>query len=219
MIIFDNLPHAIAELNNHAFPPPPTLAFVTPSNPNLLTVNDVVISSVGSNIFRALQTFNGIQPSIVYRAWANAQFNHIINIMQNCNTPIQYANEIHFLTNDLLNYWQINTGGKLTFGPASKMINLLVKFIQQSPIFNIPGIIHFQHVPFDEFTIKPFRNIINELTDVNYKITIPTNPTMSSINTKEIYDIFTSAITNLYTLIPGAPPKIYYDYWAWDNNH
>ena len=43
------------------------------------------------------------------------------------------------------------------------------------------------HIPFDQYTLRPLRNIINDLTDIDYKINIPQNATMKFVNTKELY--------------------------------
>lgn len=65
------------------------------------------------------------------------------------------------------------------------MINLLIKTTQQSLDYRLSDKIKYQQVPFDSFSLKPLRFIINELTGLKYKINIPVNVSMGFINTPQ----------------------------------
>lgn len=73
------------------------------------------------------------------------------------------------------------------------------------------------HIPFDYFTLLPLKNIINDISNETFKITIPKNPSMAYITNKELYVIFTNSLFNLCKKAKIKP--IIYDYWAWNNTH
>ena len=105
----------------------------------------------------------------------------------------------------------------LQYGPAIKMINLLIKWIQESEEFRQIEKLKFQQVPFDSFSLKPLRLIINELTKINFKISIPTNASMGFINTPQLYSILMDSVYELSKLAAISP--IVYDYWCWEDKH
>lgn len=212
MHIFDSVEDAINRLSNHA------QNFQFPIRNELKTKRDIIKYSVGQNIFRALGIDNH-KPSEVYRNWASINFESLHSQLANCQNQDDYDQIIRSFSDSLLIDWTNATNSKLIYGPASKIVNLLIKAIQETDQFKIKTIIPFQHVPWDSYTLRPLRNIINELTTTNYRINIPTSAAMSFVNTPELYDALQKAIFKLYRMIEGQPPTICFDYFAWNNNH
>lgn len=89
--------------------------------------------------------------------------------------------------------------------------------VNESKYYKTENICCLLHVPFDEYSLKPLCNIINDLTNVSYKITIPNSPSMKYIINKEHYDEIQSAVFNLCETV-GIEPIIY-DYWSWNDTH
>ena len=211
MHIFENIDDAILRLTNHS------KNFHFPTRQNLITSNDIIKFSVQQNIFRALGLDNH-KPSDVYRNWATANFENLHTQLTSCQNENEFDLIIKTHTDSFLNSWWTTTSKKLVYGPASKIVNLLIKAIQESNQYKVDSIIRFQHVPWDSYTLRPLRKIINELADTNYYINIPTTAAMSYVNSTELYDVFEKAIFKLYDMLPGQPPTIYFDYFAWNDN-
>ena len=212
MHIFESIDDALIRLLNHS----KNFEFLT--RKNLGTPNDIIQFSVQRNIFRALGLDNN-KPSEVYRSWATANFDALHSRLINCPNQNEFDKIIKSFSDSLLNGWTTATNEKLVYGPASKIVNLLIKAIQESNQFKVKSIIPFQHVPWDSYTLRPLRNIINDLTTTNYYINIPTNAAMSFVNTTELYDTLQKSIFKLYSMLEGQPPAIYFDYFAWNDNH
>ena len=212
MHIFDSIEDAINRLSDNA------QDFQFPTRNNLKTKRDIINYSVDQTIFRALGVDNH-KPSVVYRNWASINFESLHFQLNNCQNQGDYDQIIKTFTDSLLIGWTNATNSKLIYGPASKIVNLLIKEIQETDQFMIKTIIPFQHVPWDSYTLRPLRNIINELTIINYRINIPTSAAMSFVNSPELYDALQKAIFKLYSMIEGQPPTICFDYFAWNDNH
>jgi len=136
------------------------------------------------------------------------------------NSQDDYYKFIQKYGDSLLQRWAEETlkpDNYLLYGPALKMINLLIKWIQVSDELRQIDKIKFRQIPFDSFSLKPIRLIINELINTNYKISIPTNVTMGFINTPQLYSILMDSIYKLSKLSKISP--IVYDYWCWEDKH
>jgi hypothetical protein len=144
--VFQNVDDAFLRLSVHS------QNFVYPSRVDLETKEDIINKSIMQNIFRALRLQNA-RPSIVYQNWATENFDMLHNSVSNCHNQNSYNHAIEQLTNSLLQYWVDTTDQKLVYGPASKIVNLLVKTIQESNQYRINHIIPFQHVPWDSYTL------------------------------------------------------------------
>lgn len=212
MHIFENIDDATKRLAIHS------KKFKIPIRPHLQSEIDIVKNSVGQNIFRALGLENH-KPSEIYRKWAYMNFKRLHKQLKNSDTELKYSRVIETYTDSFLNSWTKECNDKLVYGPASKIVNLLIKTIQESSIFRIESIIPFQHIPWDSYTLRPLRNIIDELSNSKFRINIPTSATMSYVTTYELYDILQKSIFSLYHKIPKNPPAIYFDYFAWNDNH
>jgi hypothetical protein len=212
MHIFESIDEAILKLTNHS------QNFQFPTRKSLITPNEIIKFSVQQNIFRALGLDNH-KPSDVYRNWATANFENLHTQLRNCQNVNEYGSLIKSYTDSFLISWRTTTNEKLVYGPASKIVNLLIKAIQESNQYKVDNIIKFQHIPWDSYTLRPLRNIINLLTDTDYYINIPTTASMSFVNSTELYGILQKAIFDLYERLPGRPPAIYFDYFAWNDNH
>lgn len=179
---------------------------------------EIVKESVGSNILRAFHKID--KPSEVYREWANMNFNKIIDKLYSIKTISEYDKLIYRLNNSLLNHWYYDKrtcNNKLIYGPSIKMINLLFKTILEEHKYFKKIFIPFLHVPFDKYSLTPLINIINQLTEINFNINIPTHATMKYVNTKELYEILLKAIRKLSNISKIDP--IVFDYWCWNDKH
>ena len=184
----------------------------------------IIKTSVSGNVFRAFagtyQSF-GIRPFEIYRSWAKENFGSITNTISKINKISEYDNFIYGLNDSLLNHWREKTNNsnhKLGYGPSIKMINLLIKTIMEEENYYKPKLIPFLHVPFDQYSLTPLINIINDLTGINYRINILKSVTMQFVNTKELYEILLKAIRKLLSDSQDIHPIIY-DYWSWNDKH
>ena len=184
-----------------------------------LSKEDIIKESVSSNIFRAFHhLLKG--PSIIYRTWAQNNFDEILKSLNIIQTEEKYNQKLFEWIYSFIDYWdsQINCSSeRIIFGPASKMVNLLIKMINESNLLRNPEIIKFMNVPFDKYTLKPLIDIINNLTDIKYKVDIPKNPTMKFINSPNLYLIIQKAIFKLCNKANIYP--IIFDYWCWNEKH
>lgn len=181
--------------------------------------SEIVTKSVASNIFRAFQNLD-TSPSVIYRNWANENFDSILKDFKIVNSQKEYYNFLQKYSDSLILRWAevtSNPNSYLVYGPALKMINLLIKWIQESEKFKQPDKLKYQQIPFDSFSLQPIRLIINELTGVNYKISIPPNASMGFINTPQLYSLLMDSVYKLCSLSQIDP--IVYDYWAWEDKH
>ena len=179
----------------------------------------IIYESVGSNIFRAFPKLND-RPSQIYRVWASESFDSILSDFENVNSKEDYYSFAFKYADSLIKRWASTTlkpDNYLMYGPALKMINLFIKTTQQSFDFQKEEKTKYQQVPFDSFSLIPLRLIINDLTGLDFKISIPNNATMGFINTKQIYRIIMDAV---YGLCQKANiPPIVYDFWCWEDKH
>ncbi len=125
MHIFDELEDATQRLTNHS------QNFQIPIRENLQNPDDIIRFSVGQNIFRALRLDNH-RPSEVYRTWATENFESLHTELANCQNQVEFDTIIESFTDSFLIRWSARTNQKLVYGPASKIVNLLVKSIQES---------------------------------------------------------------------------------------
>ena len=136
------------------------------------------------------------------------------------NSKADYYKFTHKYCDSLICRWAEVTGKPnkyIIYGPAMKMINLLIKWIQEARKYCQHDKLMFQQVPFDSFSLIPVRLIINELTGVKYRISIPNNASMGFINTPQLYSLLMDSIYELCRLSSIQP--IVYDYWAWEDKH
>lgn len=183
-----------------------------------MSKEEVVRKSISSNIFRAFHKLNK-KPSEIYREWATKNIDLIINKLNNTQTKEEYDKNLFGWINSFINHWesQTNEENKIIFGPASKMVNLLIKTLNESKIITNDRLMQFFHVPFDLYSLKPLINIIDKISDVSYKIDIPKNPTMKFITTPDIYWIIQNSVFKLCKNANISP--ILYDYWCWNEKH
>jgi len=184
-----------------------------------MSKKQIVIKSVSSNIFRAFHNLSK-RPSLIYREWASENIDEIIQKLDSITNKEDYNKHLFKWIYSFIEYWnsQITIpDDRIIFGPASKMINVLIKMLNESTYLNNEKMIPFFNVPFDKFTLKPLINIINHLSDVKYRIDIPKNPTMKYISNPELYWIIQNAVFKLCGKA-GINP-ILYDYWCWNEKH
>lgn len=215
IIVFNDIQQAVTILKKY-----PYVYFKEKYDlPGQLQKDEIIKRSVGSNIFRAFHNLKHT-PSSIYRAWAHKNFTSILEALNNCKSQNEYDRYILKWTNSFITYWNItvtNNQQRIPYGPAIKITNLLVKVISENKVLTNQQILRFMHIPFDEFTLKPIRIIINELTDINFRVDVPKNPTMKLITNYELYNIFRKSLFDLCDRARIYP--ICYDYWCWNERH
>jgi len=107
---------------------------------------------------------------------------------------------------------------KLPYGPATKMVNLLVKamyFHGQISLISLPK---WYNVPFDSYTLVPLIKIIDQLLP-EHLFAIPMNQqmTMNYVLCEEQYRNLQQAIRALCAGAGRTP--LDYELWAWDSRH
>ncbi len=186
---------------------------------SMTSKEEIIRKSVSSSVFRAFHN-RSKKPSVIYREWASKNIDLIISELNVVSTKEEFDKILHNYINSFIENWNLelsNTSEKIIYGPASKMINLLFKTLNESNLIKNNKIQTFLHVPFDEFSLKPLISIINNLTDVKYSISIPKNPTMKYISNPQLYGIIQDAVFKLCKESTIDP--IIYDYWCWNEKH
>ena len=179
--------------------------------------NEIAGKLIYGNIARA---FPGIRPVDLTGRWGLETVESLLNDLHSTKSQNDFDVLIHRYANSLINFWDnaIQAPSKrIGWGPASKITNLFVKALYESEHIRNAEIFQFMHVPFDQYTIQPLRNIINALTLVRYGINIPVIPTMKFVNTPMLYDILQGAVRKL--CIDAETLPIVYEYLCWDEQH
>jgi len=180
----------------------------------------IIEKSVQGNIFRAFHHFDQ-EPKKIYRGWANKNIDPIVSKLEKIETKKEFDTQLFEWIDSFINYWDCEVEKqkhqRIIYGQASKMVNLLLKMLNESTYMTNNKIQGFLHVPFDQYTLTPLIKIINYLTDVNYKIRIPKNVSMSYISDPELYKIVQNAVFKLCKQSDIDP--ILYDYWCWNEKH
>jgi len=210
IIVFDDLNSAVKELKKFNKQFKPVI--------NSKDRNQIIKTLVGSNIFRSFRNMIN-KPSVLYRTWADKNFDNIIKNISKINTQKEYDKYLYSITDDFIFYWKNNVveNNRIIYGPAIKMVNLLLKTIIESKEYRIENSMPFLHVPYDRYSLKPLKNIINQLTDVDYNISIPSSVTMKYVTTPQLYSVITNAVFRLSEVANMYP--IVYDYWSWNDKH
>ncbi len=215
IVIFDNIQHAINILEKYSY----SYFESKYKFPVQMDKDDIIRNSVTKNIFRAFHNLDP-PPSSIYRSWATQNYDSIVSSLNTCATQDDFDDHVFKWTDDFIDHWHRsvdNSQKRILYGPAIKIVNLFIKTISESSALSNKSVIKFMHIPFDEYSLKPVRNIINDLTDVKFRIEIPKSPTMKLITTHELYNIFRRALSNLARQANIYP--ICYDYWCWNERH
>ena len=188
-----------------------------PPRPTGLEKKQIIDHSVSGNIFRVFPT-KDMAPSSCYRAWADTAFDPLKQAIEQVNTIQEYDETIQQFALQLARYWEVNRGIKLPYGPATKMINLLVKLMHLNNDITLPTLPHFSNVPFDSFTLVPLINIIDELLqDRPYGIAMNQQMTMNYVTSQSLYAELQEAVRTLCARVHKTP--LDYELWAWDRRH
>lgn len=116
---------------------------------------------------------------------------------------------------DLLRAWHESVsrrGGKLSFGAALKIVDMLFMAIDGSKSCRYDRVQRFLHVPLDACTLKPLRLIVDELLDIDCAIEIPAKIPSGFVATEEHYVLLQRAISVLSNRARIAP--ILYAHWC-----
>ncbi len=143
--------------------------------------------------------------------------------MNKSKTQDAYDKKLFYWVSTLRKEWFERSGGRLDFGRAAKLVNLLARDIAESinpdtRKFYVSNrkVKKFLHVPFDSFSLRPLRKIIHHLADDKI-LPIPSNATMKYVGTKRQYIALQKAVRKLCKKAKKAP--ILYEHWSWARTH
>jgi hypothetical protein len=176
------------------------------------TIDDVVITGVAGNTFRAFRKLP-VQPSTTFRDWAKNYIQDTFTTLSQISNNTEYSKYIDQATLSLCDKWRELTNSEMGYGRGAKLFNLVLKkfaCLQSLSSEQKNKLISLQHIPLDSYTIIGLRLIAPELS-------IPKNATMKFIETHEQYILFQEKITAIAN--KANVPPIYYDILAWDMGH
>jgi hypothetical protein len=183
---------------------------------------DEIVHSTQGNTFRAFRNV-GYPPSKIFRHWAYRYFNKIANDMDGAKTQKEFDKRLIYWVSALQKQWQSKSKKNIDFGRAAKLVNLFVRDIWES-IDPVTGKFYvknrkvqkFLHVPFDSFSLRPLRKIIQDLTSEKIE-NIPSNASMKYVESRKQYMILQEAVRQLCKKAKTDP--IIYEYWSWNRTH
>lgn len=178
--------------------------------------DEIVDKSVEGNIFRV---FGGLDdPSACYRTWARGIYPRLQSAVASCLSQNQYDRMIQRFAGQLAIVWKDQLQRKLPYGPATKMINLLVKTMFLNDKLLLPDLPKWYNVPFDSFTLVPLVLIIDDLLpDHPYAVPMNKQMTMNYVIQEGQYRDLQQAIRTLCRGTGRSP--LDYELWAWDSRH
>ena len=181
-------------------------------------LTDLVQGSVGANTFRG---FAGVQPSRIFRPWAEQTFSGTaLAELLGIQRQTDYDEWIERLATSLENRWKAEAPQEIKYGPKYKLVNLLLKALCESAI--IPDdawqkLVWLIHVPLDRYVLLSIRSCGQQFSTYARIGSVPKNPSMNFIKNSEEYRAFQQGIRELADRA-GVPP-ITLDYVAWNDAH
>ena len=183
----------------------------------LFDAERIVDKSVEGNIFR---TFGGLpeKPSYCYRHWGRSIYSRLRAALESAQSQQDYNSVVQDFAGQLAVAWRDTMNSKLPYGPATKMINLLIKTMFLTDQIELRSLPQWYNVPFDSFTLVPLISIIDELLS-GYSFGIPMNRymTMNYVICEEQYHHLQQAVRVLCVGTTRTP--LDYELWAWDSQH
>lgn len=176
----------------------------------------IVKKSVEGNIFRV---FGGLdEPSLCFRDWGNSIYHRLQSNIASCSSQQQYDRIIQSYSLRLASAWEANLHVKLPYGPATKMVNLLIKAMYLHGQIALRQLPRWYNVPFDSFTLVPLIQIIDQLLpDRPFAIPMNHQMTMNYVLCEEQYRDLQNAVRKLCKGTGRTP--LDYEIWAWDSRH
>jgi len=177
----------------------------------------IIRKSVEQNIFR---TFGGMPqpPSVCFRSWAAGSYARLLRQLQEVTSQEDYDTVIQTHARTLGDHWRREQQAKIGYGPATKMINLLVKAMFLNGALRLLSFATWYNIPFDSFTLRPLVELIDDLLP-NLDFTIPMHGqmTMNYVICEEQYHQLQLAVC---TLCDGTGKTPFdYELLAWDSRH
>lgn len=182
-------------------------------------VKDIVEASAWDNIHKDFRRSDA-KISKAFHGWAKSNYADLRNALQKIGNQAEYDEAILQFTHRFIDDWAEkcdHPSKRIGFGPAVKMINLLVKTMQRHKTERINGLEAYMHVPLDWFTLAPMCFIVNDLVDVKYALPITENSTAEFVVNVDLYLLLQSAMRKLAN--QANCPPIVYDYMCWDGQH
>ena len=185
------------------------------------SLRQIVDSAVGSNTYRGITGFDP-GPKHVFTGWASRQLNnpnfqqHIVAILGQADFDVW----LESFADDLRQYWPSTqrTRKKIEYGQSRKLTNLLMKaFVLWDELDDRPRLqlISYLHSPLDEYVLKGIKECSAEFS--HYPVTIPDNPTMSSVRNSVMYNNIQFILREIAAKAGLAP--IHLDIFFWNLNH
>jgi|GEM_PF-2152495 len=177
----------------------------------------IIQRSVEKNIFRTFAHMDE-PPSDCYRAWATRIYPRLLRRLEKVRSQRTYDRVIQAYALQLALHWQQVQGEKMEYGPATKIINLLVKMMFLYQDLHLPSLPTWYNVPFDSYTLQPLKEIINDLlSEAPFGMPMNGQMTMNYVVCAEQYDQIQGAIRELCGGTRKTP--LDFELWAWNSRH
>jgi hypothetical protein len=178
-----------------------------------MSPGEIIRYNFDSTIYRA---FHYEEPTQQYRSWKWYLTPELLDHkLLSVNNPKEYDNLLFEVAQSLVDGWRpINTKSqpsKMTIGVALKITNLLMKHLTFSRFDWDSPRVSWLHVPWDSFTLKPFRLIFQG------NPIIPSYPSQGFVKTLPQYLEMHSQISEVADI--AKVPRITYEFMAWDGSH
>jgi len=174
---------------------------------------EIIRFNFGNTIYRA---FHYEEPTKQYPLWKWYSSPETLDQrLLNISSPEEYDKFLFEIAQSLVKGWRpFNLRGqpsKMTIGVALKITNLLMKHLMFSHFDWDSPRISWLHVPWDSFTLKPFRLIFMG------NPRIPSYPGQGFVKDIPQYLELHSRISEVTQI--AKVPRITYEFLAWDGSH
>jgi len=181
----------------------------------MLENKEIARRCVSSSIYRSFRNYpKNNSPSVIFRNWAEENIEKLKLEIEKSNKQVDYDSIIKAYGKALIKDWKNKSNGKkIGYGPALKMLNLLIKKMHEGEKIDTKYEKYF-NVPIDSYILVPLAPIIDDLSNCLYSINITKNATMGMISCEEIYDQVQIVLRKIAEKAKISP--IIIDYYCWD---
>jgi hypothetical protein len=160
------------------------------------------------------------KPSVIFRDWAFSRLSpDDLDRLQAVERQDAFDEILDNLRLDLTAYWRDEGGQPLQFGASRKLTDLLMKAVARwtgLPAEVRQRLVHFLHVPLDQFVLAAIRNCVGA-PHSGHPLRIPRNATMRFVDNQELYDRIQAVMREVAD--EATVPPICIDLLAWNLAH
>lgn len=174
---------------------------------------EIIYFNFGNTIYRA---FHYEEPTKQYLFWKwYLKPELLAQRLLNVSTPKEYDQLLLEVAQSMVVGWRPNNlrgkPSKMTIGVSLKITNLLMKHLTFSHFDWDSNRVSWLHVPWDSFTLKPFRSIFQG------NPRIPSYPGQGFVKNIPQYLELHSRISEITQI--AKVPRITFEFLAWDGSH